>query len=221
MSLYVYSWACDESEFTTIRCYGIDENGHSIALIIPDFTPYVYIELPEDNQYTVLSELQNELGRMTIYTEITTKRHLYNNLGTRKFLLCQCKSRKYIAYISHLLKTKSFMGKRLELHEETATSILQLVSLRQIPMATWIDFSGAEVFDEDKVTCADREFHVKWTRLNKSVKTEQVHPKVLAFDLEVNSENENAMPSDKPDDTIFQISCVLYRLGAKQKFYLH
>ena len=46
---FPYSWYLDENEteLTVIRVYGLDENNDSICVRITNFTPYIYLELPE------------------------------------------------------------------------------------------------------------------------------------------------------------------------------
>lgn len=220
--MYVYSWTADEShERTQIRCYGIDPNGLSTALIISDFTPYVYIELPSSSDWkAVLRELESDLANKTLLTKVVEKQHLYNSKGVGRFLFCQCASRKHIGYISFMLKQQTYRGHKLLIHEEQATSILQLVSLRQVPMATWLSFSGTDIEDEERQTSCDREIDVSWRDLNPSDVKSPVSPKIVAFDLEVNSEVMNAMPSNKPADAIFQISCVVEHKSKRRKILL-
>ena len=54
---FSYYWYVDEkqTEVTSIRAYGLDENNKNICLRIDDFTPYIYLELPEktSNGYTI------------------------------------------------------------------------------------------------------------------------------------------------------------------------
>lgn len=220
--LYVYSWHADETQKRTqIRCYGIDKNGHTTALIISDFTPYVYIELPNSEDWKqVLRELESDIANKTILTKIIEKQHLYKGKGVGRFLFCQCSSRKYIGYISYMLKTQTYRGYKLMIHEEQANSVLQLVSLRQVPMATWLSFSGIDVDDDCRQTSCDREIAVSWKSLNPSNIQTPVFPKTMAFDLEVNSEVMNAMPSNKPMDMIFQISCVIEHASIRRKILL-
>ena len=213
-SMFVYSWSVDESQdYTQIRCYGIDSNGKTVALIIPDFTPYVYIELPRTIDWVkVKNMLLNDLSNKTILTRLVDKEHLYNDKGTGKFIFCQCASRRYIGYITFMLRQQTYCGHRLNVHEDMASSVLQLTSLRNIPPATWISFSGGTniAIDNRQTTC-DREIRVSWKSMcpnTDSVKS-QVHPKVLAFDLEVNSDFMNSMPMNRPNDVVFQISCVI------------
>ena len=49
---FAYYWTIDEEEHdvTVIRVYCITEDDKTIVLKISDFTPYVYLELPQRNQ---------------------------------------------------------------------------------------------------------------------------------------------------------------------------
>ncbi len=46
--IFVYSWYYDEKErnATVIRAYGLDKSNKTVCLMIHDFLPYVYVELP-------------------------------------------------------------------------------------------------------------------------------------------------------------------------------
>ena len=52
--IFPYHWNVDEKErdVTCIRVYGIDVNNKTSCLRIDDFTPYVYIELPTNIEWT-------------------------------------------------------------------------------------------------------------------------------------------------------------------------
>ena len=52
---FSYSWHIDdeETEVTCMRVYGLDENNKNICLRIDNFTPYVYIELPDNVSWNV------------------------------------------------------------------------------------------------------------------------------------------------------------------------
>lgn len=215
--IFVYYWNSDNE---SIRCYGIDKEGNGVALIIPDFTPYVYIELPKNNVHSVETELRHELRKYTILMEIVEKKHLYSMKGIASFLYCQCENRSQIVQIVHIIKTQKFSNYKLTVHEESATDILQLTCLRKVPMATWMSFSGVLLEGDDKFTRADKEYMVKWKQIGPSTKTGCVHPKVLAFDIEVNSDFVNSMPCNRPADVIFQISCVVEQNNVRVKHLL-
>jgi DNA polymerase elongation subunit (family B)/ribonuclease HI len=48
-SFFVYSWHVDDSEteVTCIRAYGLNKQNKTVCVRIDDFTPYVYVQLPE------------------------------------------------------------------------------------------------------------------------------------------------------------------------------
>jgi DNA polymerase elongation subunit (family B) len=47
-TFFPYSWHLDKSEdeLTIFRIYGLDQQNKSVCIRINDFTPYVYLELP-------------------------------------------------------------------------------------------------------------------------------------------------------------------------------
>lgn len=228
MNAFVYTWAVDEEESTTIRMYCLMENDkesdnsgdsgdtddsgtayRNACIVVKDFTPYVYIELYNDGDVKLLDD---ELNEYTILTKLVYKQHLYNfKPGTRPFLFCQCRSRNDINEIVNRLRSP-VGGRSFKCHEESASSILQMVSLRSINMTGWFRFDKASLVSR-RTTCCDYEYMVSWRQLSPSSKTDIVYPKTIAFDLEVNSELTNAMPDDRPGDAIFQISCVVQQSG--------
>ena len=218
--MFAYHWNIDpDQDCTRIRIYGIaneDQRNVNICLKIDNFTPYIYIQLPDDNGETITS-VQEAIKDSIMYSEVLYKEHLYNfeNKGHNSpFLFCQCRTKQKIQDITYQLKQGIFIpgkGKcNLKAHETSASPILQMVSLRDLPMAGWICFDDAVLVEEDeKTTSCDFEYRVRWKKLKKGSSADQVIPKSLAFDIEVNSEFINKFPDDNPGDAIFQISCVI------------
>ena len=223
--LFAYEWVLDPDQDTTnIRIYGIspgpDGVNRNICLRVENFKPYAYIQLPDKSDSTALAVIDN-LGCMTsppIRCDVIKKHHLYNfenKRGKAPFMFTAFKSKKHIHdMVFHLKRGINIQGETLKLkvHETSANPILQMVSLRDIPMSGWIDFSNLcpdSVPEDEMITVCDEEYVIKWKNLKKSERTDQVIPKCMAFDMEVNSDFMNQMPSDKPGDCIFQISCVI------------
>jgi DNA polymerase elongation subunit (family B) len=224
--MFVYDWVLDSNKDTThIRMYGISPNedgtNNNICLRIENFKPYAYIQLPtaSDNFVRALIDSLGRLEVPPIRIELFKKYHLYNfdNHQSRKspFMFVNFHSKKQIQdMVYHLKRGIKILGEtvKLKVHETSASPILQMVSLRDIPMSGWIDFSQGcpESLPEcEKMTACDEEYIIKWKNLNRSKRAEQVIPKCMAFDMEVNSEYVNQMPSNRPNDIIFQISCVI------------
>jgi DNA polymerase elongation subunit (family B) len=237
---FPYSWHVDdeEEEITCIRIYGIDEKNKNICVRVDNFTPYVYIELPDKvkwnsgNAQLVGNKIDELLGRQKpIKKVLMMKKRLYGahielNGMTKlfPFLFCSFSSRKDIKTLGYKLRnTVNIVGLgalKLKIHESDADVILQLTCCRQISTAGWVEFHGKRQQEDDKLTLCDHEFKVKWKHLS-SISSDKVPcPKIMGFDIEVNSTNPSAMPNpNKPGDKIFQISCVISRYGESTDKY--
>ena len=235
---FPYSWFVDDSEteITSIRVYGIGTNNENICLRITDFTPYIYLELPSHipwndmkaqmigNKLDEMMGKQKPLKKCLIY-----KYKLYganlNEDGTRKkypFLFCSFSTRNDIRKLSYDIQKKNLIvpglgAIKLKMHEQDADPILQLTVAKDLPTAGWIKFSGQLVKSEDdKITLCDLEYKVKWKNMTRIEKQTVGLPKIMGFDIEVNSSNPSSMPKvEKPEDKIFQVSCVFAREGSK------
>jgi DNA polymerase elongation subunit (family B) len=53
MEFFAYQWHVEEEENTKIRIYGLNQQGDTVCVRVENFTPYVYVELPDDNVVTV------------------------------------------------------------------------------------------------------------------------------------------------------------------------
>jgi len=230
-TLFSYYWFVDEKEedITSIRVYGLGDNNENICLRITDFTPYVYLELPSNIEWTETKaqllgdKLDNLMGKQKPLKKcLIWKYKLYgaslNKDGSRRkfpYLFCSFSTKNDIKKLSWDLKKRiTVIGIgtiTLKMHEQDADPILQFVTAKNIPTAGWITFSGDRIVSEDeKITLCDLEYKVKWKNVKRCDNKLSVgKPKIMGFDIEVNSSNPSAMPkAEKPGDKIFQISCV-------------
>jgi len=222
--LFAYEWVLDDQDTTVIRIYGIShgpDGNRNICLRVENFKPYAYIQLPNNSENTaraVIDHLQ-QLDSPPVYIHILNKYHLYNfdNKMNKKtpFMFTAFNSKKQLQNMVFRFKSGvKILGEsvKLKVHETSANPILQMTSLCDIPMSGWIDFSQhcpEPVIDSEKITVCDEEYIIKWKDLKRTDRVDQVIPKCMAFDMEVNSSIMNQMPSDKPGDCIFQVSCVI------------
>lgn len=233
-SFFVYSWHMDEDEedVTSIRAYGIDEKQQNVCIRINDFTPFVYLELPEQIPWTssnaqlVANKLDTLLGdRKPLVKRLIYKKRLYyahvNNNGKRKvfpYLFLSFSHRSDIRNMSYKIRrplTIPGVGRiKVKMHEQDASPILQFTSYRNISPAGWINFVGKRVKKSSQVTLCDHEYKVRWKQVSPNKSHSVATPLIMGFDIEVNSTNPSAMPkAEKPGDKVFQISCCLYRHG--------
>lgn len=232
---FSYSWHIDEQESdqTIIRIFGLDENNKNICIIVKNFTPYVYLELPptinwDTSKATLLSSRLNEILefqpviRQLMFKKKLHYAHLDDKLERKvfPFLFCSFSHHNHIKKLEMKLRrpihVSSLGNMILKVHEQNANPILQLTSVRSLPTAGWIDFLGKKIPDSAKTTTVDFEYEVKWKDLAPSKKDIVANPLLMGFDLEVNSSIPSSMPKATRDkDKIFQISCVFSRQGSK------
>ena len=240
-SIFIYYWHIDEKdeEITKIRAYGLDKNNKNVCLLINDFTPYVYLELPSFTQWNerkaqlLGNKLDEELREYgPIKKSLILKHKLYgahiDKDGNRKkfpYLFCSFAHKNHITRylipkIRRSVNVRDIGNIKMKVHESDADPILQLVCCRKIPSVGWIKFVGEEVTGHDKVTLADREYEVSWKGLYNIENDTVGLPLIMGFDIEVNSSNPTSMPKAKnPGDKVFQISCVFNREGSNESEY--
>jgi DNA polymerase elongation subunit (family B) len=98
----------------------------------------------------------------------------------------------------------------LSVHENNASPILQLICACDIDTTGWINYEKHKRVEPDEmITTCDEEYLVLYQQLSRGITSTTVTPKIMAFDLEVNSSIPSKMPSNELDDAIFQISCVI------------
>lgn len=237
---FPYSWHIDEDEeeITSIRVYGLSENNENICVRIDNFTPFVYIELPDRIKWNTskaqlvgnkIDEMLKEKKPLTKVLMMKKKlygAHLSDDGGRQLFpyLFCSFSNRRDIKTLGYRLRRSMHVVGlgviNLKIHESDADEILQLTCCRKIPTAGWIEFHGKRQSEDDKVTLCDLEFKVKWKHLSPLDSDKVPRPKILSFDIEVNSTNPATMPkSERPGDKVFQISCVMGRYGDKPEEY--
>ena len=233
---FTYSWHVDEKETnrTVIRVYGLNAKNENVCVVISNFTPYVYIELPKNIDWDegkirpIVNKIEQALKeRKPLVKQLMYKKHLYyadlDEKGERKlypYLFCSFSHMEDIRQLGYIIrKPMNVAGVgtvQLKVHEANAGPILQLVSMRDIPTAGWCTFSGKRVTDpSEKSTDAEYEYNVRWKDISRKPLETVGRPLLMGYDIEVNSSNPNAMPrAGKPEDKVFQISCVFARQGS-------
>lgn len=233
-SFFAYSWHIDDKqrEQTVIRIYGLDEKNENVCVTVKDFTPYVYLELPshipwnDDLARNVTTKINYILGdKKPKISQLTMKRRLYyaNMNGDEHvrfpYLFCAFTHHDDIdalrKKIYHPINVAKVGFVKLKMHEQKASPILQLNSVRKIPPAGWISFTGKRVSKDDKETHCKHEFVVSYKMLIEKVSTDVARPLIMGYDIEVNSSIVSRMPqSCVPEDKVFQISCIFARQGS-------
>lgn len=237
---FSYSWHIDEDETnqTVIRIYGLNSKNESVCVIVNNFLPYVYLELPDNIEWDdskarlVTSKINNMLQerKPVTYELLFKKRLYYANVDSKQkrrlypYLRCCCSHTEDIRQLGFKIRKPinipGIGAFNLKLHEHNASPILQLTSLQKLPTAGWISFMGKRVREDDKISYCTYEYTVKWENLAEKPLTTVARPLLMGYDIEVNSSIPSSMPkAHRPQDKIFQVSCVFARQGCKPDAY--
>ncbi len=217
-SVYIYQWVHeDKKEFNSfIRAYGINLQGETVCLNVQHFKRYVYVELPDPtvkDHHLVMNKIISLAASKFGTAELIKARRLFfmsKDKGT--FLKVKFNSWSLLTSFVYLLRSENSIRGRYKVHEDHANPALQLICNSNLEMVGWVTFVGKETTDKaGRKSMAKREYCVDYMNLKASPRNDEVVPYVMSFDFEVYSENEEAMPSNKPRDYIFQVSCVFDR----------
>jgi len=238
VKFFSYDWVVNDDEDenrVVIDIYGIDKQNNTLCVHVTDFTPYCYIELPPTIQWDEIKvkmfedKLRKILGKRSSLQkcELKMKRKLYYANFTKDkkpilfpFILCSFKTFKEVKFLTYTLKNSLFVsgiGKvSIKIHEDNATPILQLVCCKDIPTTGWIKTVATEVPEDEYTTTCYKEYNTSYKALEKVEDNVLATPLIMGFDIEVYSSNPSRMPDpNKPEDKVFQISCVLNREGSE------
>lgn len=238
--MFTYFWTVDKKQenVTCIRIYGIDKKNRTICLRINNFLPYCYLELPQVVEWNLpraqvlgnkINQILGESAPITkelVYRYKLYEAHLDSKGNRKKFPYLKCSFSTYNdlkRLVSMCYKPLNIYGLgvlKLKVHEQDASEILQLVCNADIPTAGPVLFRGKRVGKEEQYTQADKEYIVKWQNIKRYKEQLMVKPKLMGFDIEVNSTNTTAMPVvEKPGDKVFQISCSFAHVGDNEEQY--
>ena len=248
MEVFPYSWnTYEEYGCLKLRIFGINKNNENVFILIEDFQPYLYLELPyiqnlnwgeaKSKVQAISNKIDEVCGKIKpSERKFELKKKLYyakkhkdktdklqDNLYP--FLKCYFKSTTDLKQFSYRMKiplTVSGVGKiQLKTHESEANPILQFMCLKNLKPASWFKFAGYKIEKEDdKTSSCTHEYIASWKNFIPVDKNTVASPLIMAFDIEVNSSNPNIAPRvNIPEDKIFQISCVVCRNGDKEENY--
>jgi DNA polymerase elongation subunit (family B) len=241
-NVFLYQWHFEEIEnVTVIRIFGLNEKNQSIYIQVSDFTPYIYLELPDNivwNQskaQMVCNYFDNNLQNPPLKKQLVKKKRLYyahkvkdvnGNYVDKLFpylfmsFATQSDIKKFSFLIRKSINIPGLGAIKFKIHESDANPILQLVCVRDIPTAGWVKIKGNKIKKEEQESYCDFEYNISFKNIEKLEKDTPPRPLLMGMDIEVNSSNPNTMPNaNKPNDKVFQISCVFARQGDSEDKY--
>lgn len=248
---FIYDWREEDEAYEDedgddagtrliLRGYGINDQNEDVVVIVDDFTPYMYVELPADVDWRKQSIILKTLrGRMDEMLE-----RLHYTLPKKYALLYKKKLYDYSAHVFPFLFVSfasradrqnasrcwvkndvyRVFGKRIQVrcHEHEASPILQFLSFRDVPSNGWVEVSQGLRTNGTSASCV-HEIHTSYRHIQRCTETiERVPPiRILSFDIEVYSSDPNRMPSaTESKDVVFQISCIYHYRPIKEHHLL-
>jgi DNA polymerase elongation subunit (family B) len=248
MEVFPYSWnTYEEYGRIFIRIFGLNAHNESVFILINDFKPYLYLELPYIQQLnwgeakskvqaisTKIDEVCDKFKPVEKKFELKKKLYYANKVIDEKqqykdkeyaFLKCFFKSSSDLKQFSYKMRNPLVVGGfgkiNLKTHESDANAILQFMCMKDLKPAGWFKFIGNKITnDDDKLSSCTHEYTASWKNFLPIKKDTVASPLIMGFDIEVNSSNPNVAPQvHLSEDKIFQISCVVCRNGDKEISY--
>jgi DNA polymerase elongation subunit (family B) len=235
--LFIYQWHFEEVDgVTVIRIFGINKSNESVYVSISDFTPYIYLELPENISWNqgkaqILCNYfdSNMNSNKALKKSLVFKKRLYyahkeidkDGIYKDKFFPYLFMSfstptdiKKFSYFIRKNIRIPGLGEMKFKIHESDANPILQLICVRNIQSCGWIKIRGKLIEGDEKESSCDKEYLVRYKNIELIESDLVPNPLIMGMDIEVNSSNPNAMPDvNKIPDKIFQIACVFARQG--------
>jgi DNA polymerase delta subunit 1 len=222
-------WNAEEVENKIqIHIGGIQQDNKTVHVIVEDFTPFVYVELPKRVTWTkkkietfvnYLKNTMKENGPKSYF--VCSKRKLHCNIEAN----CIClmfpnhKATSFLAKRCHESKglfiedLGAFKPMEFLVHEQMIDPIVKLTATKNLQLASWLsvkekihpedlDEYGEPLHeDERKFSSADIDLYCNWNDISTHDfgKVVPTYPKYMSFDLECYSKNHN---SKIPDPTL-------------------
>ncbi len=229
---YVYNWSYECIHDTTqIRMYTLTEQQQTCIITVPDFRPYMYLELPTELEWTssqleyLYVYLQDHIlqGRDVRFS-LKARKSMYYARKTDKMkdvytkcVLCSFSSNQEMSSLKYTFQKKIRIPElgRLQFHahECNVSPILQFCTQKNLPHSGWIQISNPTVPDI-RETYADLEFVASKDniRVPKTPPLLTPKPMTLSFDIEVYSSVKGQFPNPSvAEDVVFQISAVFWQ----------
>lgn len=226
----------DNNKHLVIKLYGITENYKNIYVRIDDFPLYMYLELPNniewtDNRINILkfhfSNISKHSNFKPVFQDFQKRKKVYDfqmKFNGEKyvdvlhpFLFICFRSEHAIRYFSKIMEnpvTIEGIGKNLLftpcISNWSDDPLLKFFSASNLPTIGWIEGKGILKDKEKYESSWELEYLCNYTSLKKSDCKTTVIPRTLTFDIETYSHNKNTMPDmTHPKDVVFQISYVI------------
>lgn len=226
-------WEVEDSDDELLMyIHGITADNKTVTILVPDFKPYAYLELPAqvkwDKNKVELMKIffKNQLGESApIKVELVTRKKNYY-YREALFLKLWFNTKQAIYGLERAVRNPVlipgvvFRRTKFVLHEQKAEPVLQFHAIRKTTPASWLDAVPAtkrsitESF-QNNFSDSDIDLVCSYMDISPFESEEVTNPLVLSYDIECisgdTSGNTFPNPTKKTDQTIC-ISATLARI---------
>ena len=193
-----------------IYVFGVNDNSKPINLVISDFYPFFFIEIPATWNKSCIYSIRESLNFKGKNIEFLERKRYYGfeNNKIRKFLKLSFYNSKTMRALKYKFEKESFIisGKeyRFPLYESNIDPILRFTHLRDILTAGWVKI------DKGNYDYSDSLFNCNWKNINYCEKGTLISDiRVLYFDIEACSEDGAFPNAQNKNDPVTQICCII------------
>ena len=222
----------EEDDSSIIHIGGRTSDNKSVHLIVENFTPFIYIELPQHVKWNQIKLnilfrwLKERLGDYAPIKMAGQKKKILHYSKQGVFMFLTFKSQTSVYKLSKMISYArgfaisglgSFQPYEFKIHEANIDSVLKFTATKDIRLCDWLHVNYEPNDEEEKFTHADIDCRIDWNEINPYDKNHDLENEVryLSFDIECYSVNHDSkLPNPQiPENVIFQISMVFGHLN--------
>ncbi len=220
-----YKWEVNESdEGVTIHIHGLNRQNKRVTVKIPDFKPYVYLELDPKIKWTQgRLELLRAFLRKSLHVNFPAKNRLVDRKKNyyykpAKFLWMAFNNSAGIRALERAVRGRFTLygvgNINLKVHEQRANPILQLFAMRKVKPAGWIvarRTKKRQLLEEycDTFAMADIEMVSSFSDISPAKNISHItNPLIVSYDIECVSGDETGNTFPNPTRRTDQIVCI-------------
>jgi DNA polymerase elongation subunit (family B) len=232
MDVKTYYWSFDETENDELDFYvsGITEQQETVMVKIVGFTPYLYLELPKEYNWTsekcrkLFNYFGETLKRKKPIEFSMEKKYLLANKRLVKTMYMAFKTQSHARNFKdrcmkdnmYVPQVGSFPAGKFKVHEHNIDPIIKFTAWKGIKLAGWIRVKPMENEDDEHYSTTKHNLIAHWTDVEAIADKECVmKPKYISFDGEMNSVNHNSKIPDAniPGNEIFHMANAVGRIN--------
>lgn len=217
----------------TIELYGRTEDDKSVYVKVLDYTPYFYIEIPQEWKQKQLDRLveylKEKLGRRyrdsLIEWNVMQKYKFYgftNNklLNYGRLIFDSSIAMKKCSYIfNNKINIPNFIKDwTFRLYESNIVPLLRCMHIRDLKSCGWISIDEYTKVEDDDLN-SDIKIETEWVNLNPIEKNIFAPFKICSFDIECTSSDGGFPMAKRPEDKIIMIGSTFSRYGNQECYY--